>query len=78
MTSEQVRALIPTEIVLPCEHSAAVTAVGIEIQADPVRVVAPGLDAVKALLARGSTDVVRSYCEMWTRWLARAGAQVPS
>lgn len=69
------RALVPDELLLPCEHSLAVVSVGLGID-DTGRVYAPGLDEIKAVLARGSTDVVRSYCEMWTRWLAKAGTQL--
>lgn len=64
------RGLVPEALMLPCEHSAAVISVSLAIS-DDNRVYSPGLEEIKAVLARGSTDVVRSYCEMWTRWLTR-------
>lgn len=65
------RALVPTTIGLPCEHSDAVIEVSLTIDADPVRVIAPGLDDIKGVLAIGSAELVRSYCEVWTRYLAQ-------
>jgi hypothetical protein len=70
---EEFRALVPSHLMLPCERTDAVISVPLVIDADPVRVVSPGLDAVKAALAVGSAELVRSYCEIWTRFLARAG-----
>jgi len=65
----QVRNLIPSEVRLPCERSAAVIAIRIVVDGD--RVTAPTLDELKGVLALGSADLVRSYCQIWTRWLAR-------
>lgn len=67
------RVMVPESIRLPCEHSDAVIDVTIEIDADPVRVVAPGLEDIKSVLAIGSAELVRSYCELWTRYLAQSG-----
>ncbi len=69
------REQVPTSIVLPCERTDAVVVLDLVVEADPVRVVCPGLDEVKAALAVGSADLVRSYCGVWTRWLARCGAR---
>lgn len=66
------RKMVPTEITVPCEYSSAVISIGIEIDADTVRVVAPGLEEIQAACARGTVEVVRSYCELWTRWLVRS------
>lgn len=67
----QLRELVPDTIRLPAEFTSAVLEVGVVVGEDG-RVYAPGLDDVKAVLAVGSADVVRSYCGLWTRWLARA------
>ncbi len=66
------RQMVPKQILLPCEHSDAVVSLPLHVEADPVRVVANGLDDVQASLALGSVELVRSYCQMWTRWLAHS------
>ncbi len=70
------RDLVPGELVLPCEHSDGVVSLEVVIGADPVRVYVPGLDDVKGVLAVGSAELVRSYCAIWTRFLALAGSGV--
>ncbi len=65
--------LIPESITVPCEFTDATIAVSLVVEADPVRVVAPGLDEIKEALGRGSVELVRSYCELWTRYLAQVG-----
>lgn len=67
------RDLVPAEVTVPCEYAGAVISVPLIIEADPVRVTAPSLGEVKPALAAGAADLVRSQCEMWTRWLARCG-----
>lgn len=66
------RAMVPTEIVLPCEHTSTVVSVPLTIEDDPIRVIAPFLYGTKGALAVGSSELVRSYCELWTRWLRTA------
>lgn len=69
MNSGAYREMIPTEIVLPCEHTDATITVPIVVMGGLVR--APGLPQLQAALARGSVELVKHYCEMWTRWLNR-------
>ena len=76
--SGRYRDLVPTEIVVPSEYSDAVISVPLIIDADPVRVVAPSLNQLKGSLARGSADVIRNQCELWTRWLAQRGTEAVS
>lgn len=78
MSSQAVRDLIPDEITLPCEHTDAVISVAIVVLPDQTRVVAPGLHELQGALARGSVELVKHYCEMWTRWLTRAQRAVAS
>ena len=70
------RDLVPRELVLPCERTAGVISLEVVIEADPVRVYVPGLDEVRDVLAVGSAELVRSYCAIWTRFLALAGSRV--
>lgn len=72
------RQMVPKQIMLPCEHSDAVVSLPLTVESDPLRVVANGLDDVKASLAVGSVDLVRSYCQLWTRWLAHCGIRAAS
>lgn len=72
------RALVPAEIQLPAEFSDATITVALVVQEDPVRVVSPGLDELGPVLARGSVDLVKHYCALWDRWLARVESQVAS
>jgi hypothetical protein len=65
---------VPTQIVVPCEYTDAVVSVPLVIDAGPVRVVAPSLNQIQGALARGSADVIRNQCELWTRWLLRCEA----
>lgn len=67
----RLRELVPAKLVLPSEHTSAVITVPLEVLGDSAQLVAPGLDQVKEALARGSVEVVRSYCQMWTRFLMR-------
>lgn len=71
----ELKALVPLELALPCEQTDARVTVTLVVEEDPVRVTAPGLDDVKVCLAIGSAELVRSYCNLWTRWLNRACAQ---
>jgi hypothetical protein len=71
---DQFRVLVPDDIIVPMEHTDAVAVVDLVVVDDPVRVTAPGLDVLKGALAIGSADLVRSYCEMWTRFLTAAYA----
>lgn len=75
MSTDVFRALVPGSLVLPCEHSDAAITIAIVVEADPVRVVAPGLQQFQAALARGSVDLIKQYCSMWTRFLVRAETQ---
>jgi hypothetical protein len=69
--------LVPKEITMPCAHSDAVISVQLVIDADPVRVYAPGLGLLAGALPVGAVTVIRSQCELWTKWLARVrGGQV--
>lgn len=71
-------ALVPTRLMLPCERTDAAMSVPLAVDADPVRVYAPELDAYKGALAVGSVELIRSYCEVWTRFLSLAGSGVRS
>ncbi len=69
-------ALVPRELVLPCEHTDGVVSLEVVVEAgDPV-VYVPGLDELKAVLAVGSAELVRSYCALWTRFLTLAAAGI--
>ena len=68
------RAAIPTELVVPGRVGVTRVLVGLVIEADPVRVVAPGLADMKNVLAPGGVEMVERYCAIWTGWLARATA----
>jgi hypothetical protein len=72
---ETFREMVPKYLMLPCERTDAVMSVPLVIGADPVLVYSPGLGAVKGALAVGSYELVRSYCELWTRFLAMAGSR---
>jgi hypothetical protein len=63
--------LVPDSIAVPCEFTDAVIVVALVVDDDTLRVVAPGLEDIKAALGRGSVELVRSYCEVWTRYLAQ-------
>ncbi len=65
------RDLVPTELMLPGERNPVTICVQIGMDADPSRVVAPGLDELGAVLGEATVALVRSYCEVWTRWLVR-------
>lgn len=68
------RRLVPTEIVVPAEYTDAVLTVYLDIT-DDGQVTCPGLPEIQAVLARGSVDMVKQTCGLWTRWLARAERQ---
>lgn len=69
-------ALVPRELVLPCEHTDGVISLEVVVDVEPVRVYVPGLDETKEALAVGSAELVRSYCSMWTRFLTLAAAGI--
>lgn len=68
--ARQVRDLVPEKISLPAEYTSALIDVYLDVHGG--KVVAPALAQLQGALARGSVEVVTSYCEMWTRWLTRA------
>lgn len=74
MTTKAFRGVIPAYLTLPAEHTDAAIIVHIDVSEDG-QVTAPGLTTVQAALARGCVDLVRQYCGLWTRWLARAEQQ---
>lgn len=76
LDSTAFRRAVPAEVKVPGLHGTTIT-VRLEVDADPVRVVADGLDAQRmAVLAPGSLDLVRSTCDTWTRWLAESTRRV--
>lgn len=78
VSGDQGRDLIPEQLVLPAEDTCAVIVLTIVVEADPVRVVAPGLEQARAVLSSDSVELVKRYCLVWTRWLYRAGLAVIS
>lgn len=74
MTDPRLRGLVPSNLMLPCASTEAYISVPLVVDHDPVQVVAPAFGAVASALPAGGAELVRTYCEMWTQWLARAAA----
>lgn len=62
--------MVPDKISVPAEYTTVLIDVHLEIRDG--KVVAPGLADLQGALARGSVELVNAYCQLWTRWLAKA------
>lgn len=66
------RRAIPAEVKVPGLHGTTAT-IKLDVDADQGRVVDRNVEGMKAYLAPGSLELVRSTCDAWTRWLNEAG-----